>query len=150
LIKYLDLPVIPENLLEPIPVILAKPIQSTKRPIHLPIYRTYLTTALSAPLLEWVTSIFSFELIAYYQLITKGIPIHIDKNRDIAYNYLLQSGGSAVTTTMYSQYYQPIHQEIIPLHNWHSLDIKTLHGVEGIESGNTRIAISVVPLTSQH
>jgi len=81
--------------------------------------------------------------MAYYQLLTKGGPIHIDKHRSLAYNYLLQSGGSTVTTTMYSKYYQPIQQEVIPLHKWHSIDVKTLHGVEGIESDNTRIAISV-------
>ena len=143
MINYLDLPVIPASLIEPISVILARPILPITRPIHIPIYRTYVTTALSAPLLEWVTSIFSFDFLAYYQLITKGEPIHIDKHRSIVYNYLLQSGGSTVTTTMYSKYYQPIQQEVIPLHKWHSMDVKTLHGVEGIESGNTRIAISV-------
>jgi len=95
-------------------------------------------------LLSSIQKYFDFDVYgnSYYQLIKNGIPIHIDVDREIIYNYLLKTGGDKVETVWYDDdKITETYRIQIPQHTWHSLDVSTNHTVLGIT--DTRIAITV-------
>lgn len=74
----------------------------------------------------------------------KGIvPIHKDWSRWYPINYVIDTGGSNVATSWYSDFHEKLESHIIEPFRWHVLDGKTFHGVEGIMPGRERILISI-------
>ena len=141
-IEYLDLPPIPENLIESVTDIINKPpkIYST-----IPSEYTFFKTRnVNDDLASWLQSIFEFKIYPQYQLVYNGLPIHIDKgNRINAYNYLLDTGGENVRTAVYDEKYKPLQIEKLELKRWHRINTGMLHGVHGIEPDKIRVAISI-------
>lgn len=90
------------------------------------------------------------------------LPPHCDRFRQISINYILQSGGSRVTTCFYKQKrksasldqgenatYDEVeldYQLQLPERQWHSYDVQTYHSVAGIE--NTRIFLLLLPASN--
>lgn len=142
-IEFLDLPAIPENFIETLAAVDAKPARPQLR-IHAG-YKPIRIKDVSPELFSWLQSIFPFEIIAQYQLIELGLPMHKDRSRTITYNYLLHSGGKCVSTVVYSDSVQVLQQEIIPLKQWHKIEVSYLHYVAKLEPGQVRMSISVVP-----
>lgn len=141
-IEYINLPPVPENLIESIPNIINKPPKTYSAvPSN---YDFFKTRNVNDDLASWLQSIFDFKINAQYQLVYDGLPIHIDKgNRIIAYNYLLDTGGENVKTAVYDEKYKPLQVETLELKRWHRINTGMLHGVHGIDPSKVRIAISV-------
>ena len=137
-IEYLNLPLIPNDLIKPIEDIVSK---TGSR-----FYASYfIVQDTSKELNDYLKTIFDFKFVSHYQIINSQIPIHIDINdRKVAYNYLLATGGNNVTTSIYDSNYCITQSEQIPIHQWHRLNTGKLHGVRGIET--LRVSISVTPL----
>jgi len=153
-IKYLDFPQVPKELLESVEDIIAKPAellpmtpQRQKQQLEY-----FQNKTISDQLYHWLKGVFKFKFYAKYQVIHRGIPIHTDKgayegDRRYAMNYLLDQGGSNVITTVYDDDQQTVLQtECLELKRWHTIQVEKFHGVEGIEPGKLRVALSVTPL----
>ena len=141
-IEYLDLPPVPENLIESITDIINKP---PKLYSAVPSdYYFFKTRNVNDDLAEWLQSIFEYKIYSQYQLVYNGLPIHIDKgNRINAYNYLLDTGGKNVKTAVYNENYRPLQIEQLELKRWHRINTGMLHGIHGIEPDKVRVAISI-------
>jgi hypothetical protein len=88
-------------------------------------------------------------------------PPHKDQGRKKALNFIVEIGGENVTTDFWvpkAQYskHKLLPQTVIPYeridrisslkmekHNWYLLDVQKIHSVENIETGKSRIVISV-------
>jgi hypothetical protein len=141
-IEYLDLPKIPEHLLESIQdIIIKSPKNFSSVATEYPYFKT---RYINDDLQSWLQSIFYFKVYAQYQLIYNGLPIHIDKNNRVtAYNYLLNAGGDNVKTSIYDNNYKILQSERIDLKRWHRINTGMLHGVHGIQSNNVRVSLSL-------
>ena len=141
-IEYLNLPSIPEHLIESIQDIINKPPKNFSNVSSE--YAYFKTKYVNDDLKSWLQSIFDFEIYPQYQLVYKGLPIHTDKgNRILAYNYLLDTGGTNVITKVYDDKYKLLQAEKLELKRWHCINTGMLHGVHGIQPDKVRIAISI-------
>jgi len=146
-LKYLNYPEIPEELLHTPEEIVNLPTEEMVVRDFPAFYYKPVKPKLDA----WLRTIFKFNFYVKYQVIQKGIPIHFDKpafkgDRRVAYNYLLQLGGNNVITSVYDKDLNVLESECLPLKRWHSLRVEMLHGVDGIEELNNRVAVTVTPL----
>ena len=96
-----------------------------------------------------------FENSAGYDLAC--LPPHCDRERKIAINYLLESGGANVLTCMYQQprkqhdltaaendLYENLKLDVvmcIPEKKWHVYDVQHYHSVENIETTRSMLSI---------
>jgi len=136
---YLDLPSIPEELLEPIDVIINKP---RKDIIHISSdYDFFQTREVSKELENWISSFLKRECIINYQIVKKGIDIHKDFGRRVAFNYLLDTGGHYASTCFYNEQQQIIDIAIIKPKKWHRLKVDVFHNVKNLH--RERVAVSV-------
>ena len=139
-IEYLDLPQVPEHLLE-------TPLEIWNKPANInPNYKNSYTTRRCTPeLLEWVQSIFPFRVSAQYQMFGSQHPVHKDIGRKIAYNYLLDLGGEDVATVVFSDSFIELQREILPLKKWHKIEVSYYH-VAHPKPNQRRCSLSVTPL----
>jgi hypothetical protein len=87
----------------------------------------------------------SQDLRVSVQTIRNGIPIHVDVNRDIVYNFLIEQGGVAPATCFYDEADNETFRVVIEPLRWHTIDTRIRHTVQGIET--QRVAITAyVPL----
>lgn len=129
-----------------------------------PKFATYQLYLLHGKIAEFTKSIFDFEHNVSVQVIKKGVPVHVDIGRTAALNYIIETGGSNVTTAFFNidDFIQdrnrsnlrlfpkldcppakPIHEVCIRPNRWHWLNVSIPHTVLNIE--NERIAITVSP-----
>ena len=150
-IDYIDLPNIPEELLESSDDILNKESLSvysseggllsitTKHGTN-----SVIRKEVSKNLIKWLQSICDFPVSARYLILNSRVPIHRDpKARPRAYNYIIDAGGGNVTTTVYDDDYTLLKSLVIPEKTWHCLDTGRLHGIEGISENRSRIVLSI-------
>ena len=150
-IEYLNLPSIPEHLLEPIDVIINKPPKDSKKvsetypDFKSDNYPYFKTREVNDDLKEWLQSIFDFKIDPQYQLVYDGLPIHIDvfTRRISAYNYLLDTGGDEVKTVVYDEQHNPLQSETLELKRWHRVSTNMFHSVHGIHPNKVRVAVSI-------
>ena len=146
-IDYIDLPNIPEELLESYTDILNKP----SLPINnysgnpLPaIMKSIQRREVSNNLIEWLQTILEFPVRAQYLILSTNAPIHKDpKRRPQAYNYIINAGGDNVVTTIYSDNFVVLKSLVIPEKTWHYLDTGRFHSVRGISKDQYRIVLSI-------
>lgn len=144
-INYIDLPPVPEELLESYDDIISKP--------ELPIgnYQgkiipmvTIRRKEVNPELVNWLQDNCTFPVSSQYLLLNSLSPVHRDPpNRPQAYNYIIHAGGTEVTTTVYNNDYSILKSMIIPERQWHCLDTGKLHGVKGILKNRWRILLSI-------
>lgn len=142
-IEYLDYPPIPPNLIESIEDIVNRENFDPDWT-----YANYVTKSVPQELDEWIRLTLNFELERQplYQVLRNIIPIHKDiDGRPFAYNYLLSSGGKAVTTCFYDDDKKLVYSEIIPTGCWHRLAVQNYHSVVQFDKGDVRISITVTP-----
>ena len=109
---YIDnIPLVPEHLLEPIDVIVNKPPKPYSNVSSS--YHFFQTRLVSDELQQWVRDTFKTDCYAQYQIIREGIHIHRDIGRNVAFNYLLDTGGTNSKTCFYNDNQQLIFSEII-------------------------------------
>ena len=136
---YLDLPTIPEELLESIEEIINKP---PKEHTNVPAHFTYFETRPVNPrLTEWMNDIFKTSIGAQYQIVKPNITIHKDIGRNVAFNYLLKTGGDA-HTCFFDDDKHLLHMEKIPVNRWHRIRTDVYHNVIGVTSD--RVSVSMM------
>lgn len=149
-INYLDLPAVPDHLLESAATILASPKTNTVTERSF-----FQIREASVELRNWTEENIHgvpFKFRAYYQIIGHGIPIHRDRGyqnsaaRTLAVNYLLETGGAAITTAIYNDRREIIESEIIQPCMWHSIRVDMLHSVLGLRPEIFRIALVLAPI----
>ena len=146
-VTYKDYPPIPESLLSEVrQSLLSQDIFTSNLSV-----RTFGNYIATPKLQEWfrdtMIPLIGVDDIVNVQTIVSGIPIHKDRNRNLALNYVIDTGGTDVITSFYDD--QPDHPghnitpmeeyKIIP-HVWHELRTDVFHGVSGLTS--KRIAVS--------
>ena len=141
-IEYINIPLVPDHLIEDCQSKIDKPTNiETGIPKD---YAYFKSKKVSNELTEWLQQFFDFKITPQYQVIYKGLPIHIDKgNRVLAYNYLLDTGGDNIKTAIYNEKYQILQLETLELKKWHRIDTGMLHGVHGINPDRIRVSLSV-------
>ena len=145
-INYLDdIPPIPDDLLEPIDVIISRQSMTPNNYVQ--------NKKISMELFDWLTKTFNKPIIAYYQVMLNDIDPHVDRKRTKAINYLIQTGGENATTIIYKEKAKPgpykgkvtvAESKILKLKRWHSIDVTSIHSVKNIESSQPRISVSVM------
>jgi hypothetical protein len=129
-----------------------------------PKFPTYQFYPIQGKIAEFTNSIFNFEHSISVQVIKNGVPVHVDIGRKVAYNYIIETGGSNVLTAYFNidDFIQdrnnrhlrlfpkidcapaePIYSVRIEPNRWHKLNVSVPHTVLNIE--NERIAITVTP-----
>lgn len=82
------------------------------------------------------------------QVIKKNIVIHKDVNREIVYNYVLDTGGDDVSTVWYyDDMCTEMFKTTIPKNVWHVMDVTKYHTVKGIK--DTRISFTIFQSTKE-
>lgn len=141
-INYINLPTIPEDLLESVEDIINKP-----RTDSIVKQDFFQARPISIELQDWLEKNLSFDFVVQYQIIYNGIPIHKDEgNRKLAYNYLLAQGGNNVNTVIFDDDRKLLQSEVLPLKSWHSIKTGMYHGIFGLQKNNPRVSLSVTPL----
>jgi len=148
-IKYLNFPSVPDHLLESVNDIINKPCEN----MLVKDFDTFQYKPVRQDLLDWLNNNIKGKFYAKYQVIYAGIPIHKDNpafpgDRRIAYNYIIDTGGPNVITSVYDENKILIESEHLPAKTWHSLVVERYHGVEGIDPNHPRVALTVTPLLS--
>ena len=140
-IEYLNLPIIPDNLLESVESILNKTRQESV--VKSDFFQTRL---INKDLEDWLNTNLLFKFVVRYQIIYPGLPIHKDLgDRRLVYNYILNQGGNNVKTLIFDDSMKLLQSELLPLKTWHSIKTDMLHGVFGIQKNNPRVVLSLVP-----
>ncbi len=151
-IDYINLPNIPEELLESKNDILSKETLSVNmyEGDALPISSghehagTITRKEVSKNLRRWLQSICNFPVNARYLILNSSVAIHRDpKYRPRAYNYIIHAGGENVATTVYNDDFTVLKSLVIPERTWYCLDTGRLHGLDGISANESRIVLSI-------
>jgi hypothetical protein len=138
-IEYIDLPSVPAHLLESVQDIINKPIRTDSSS-----YAFFKTRYIEGELKSWLQSIFDWKIDPQYQLVYNGISIHRDGgNRVSAYNYLLDTGGDNVITSVFDNNHNILQSEKLELKRWHYINTGMLHSVHGIHPNHARVAITI-------
>ena len=134
-LELLNLPPIPQTLLEDTQAILKKiEVASLRRQV-------------SNELFSYLQELFKDPITAYYAVIQDGLPPHKDASgREVGYNFVVNTGGRHAVTTMYDDDLNVLQEMIFPTGNWYKLPGSSWHSIHGIEPGQHRILISVTYL----
>ena len=142
MIQYINLPSVPEELIES-----NKTIINSIRTNSIVKQDFFQGRPISGDLQDWLKKNLYFDFVAQYQVIYEGIPVHKDmSNRKLAYNYLLSLGGNNVKTIIFNESKKILQSETLPLKTWHSINTDMYHGVFGIHKDTPRISLSITPL----
>ena len=150
-VTYKDYPSIPESLI----IEVHQSLLLFNHNRHNGVDYAYSRYTATPKLQEWfrdtMTPILRVRDIVYVQTIVSGIPIHKDPNRNLALNYIIDTGGTDVITSFYDD--QPDHPghnpapveeyKIIP-HVWHELRTDVFHGVSGLTSKRIAVAFRLL------
>ena len=133
----LDLPKVPDNLiLTMYEVLKLENIFGGKS-------KNYTIHECQPELKEYLQKLFPEYTKFRYQTLTKDIPIHVDRGREFAINYIIHAGGDKVETCWYEEKtsQNPIDTVIFPREEWYKLAVDTYHTVRNIT--DWRFAITV-------
>lgn len=140
-IQYLNFPSVPEDLIISLATILDYPIYL------LPGSKSFHFKTLDANdnLVAWLKDNIPIEFEhVRYQVIYNGITMHKDStDRITVLNYLLDTGGDNVFTTVYDDNKNILQQECIEEKKWHFLSTNFYHSVGGNKFAKPRVAISI-------
>jgi hypothetical protein len=120
----------------------------------------YARWAVNPELKSWLAENISADVdLAGYQVISEDVNAHCDK-RLWAINYIINTGGPTVTTTLWQQPGQPVLREsrvklpeyaklnilesvCIEPSRWHILNTRVLHSVKGIKTERSAITVGL-------
>ena len=138
--RELDIPKIPDHLLYLDPDYIVNNQPNIWNVIETEVYRQY---QVSKKLIDFVQPYFEFDITnnLKYQILTKNIPIHKDRGRTKAINYLVEPGGDNVETIWYTDDLIPLYKKEIAVHKWHIINTEINHGISGIK--NKRLALTI-------
>lgn len=130
-VEYLNLPKIPDQLI----VDIYKTIRNTapKERHSVPEgtdaekYSAWNSIKASDELKTFTRSIFDFDHDVHIFVLSGDLPIHKDNTRDVAYNYILETGDA--NTNFHNSDKVLIEENKIEPFRWHKLDVKEFHSV---------------------
>ena len=82
----------------------------------------------------------------FYQVMSNGknkFPMHKDKNRVLAYNYILETGGNDVRTNIYDDNKNLLESKCLPAHRWHSIQVNRYHDLTNLPKESRRVAVTM-------
>jgi hypothetical protein len=144
-VEYLNLPKIPEDLIVDIYQTIrnTEPKQRHSVPEGTDAEKNAAWNSIkaSAKLKEFTKSIFEFEHDVHIFVLSGDLPVHTDNTRDVAYNYVLETG-NAITNFHDSNKNLTEENSIEPF-RWHKLDVKEFHSVVIPTPPRVLISVSV-------
>ena len=145
--KQIDLPKIPMDLILTYDEILKLPVHPTVdrngKIYEVDFYKVFVA---NDSLWEWVQETFTTEIENVEYLVAyKPLSIHRDMERTVAFNYVIDLGGSDIHTEFYNEDRTKLIYSIkYNQYEWHLLNVDLPHCVVG-ELTSPRIIISVTP-----
>lgn len=134
--KIINAPSVPESLILPLDDILKL------ENIFGGATKNYTTHEVPDDLREYLQSIFPDCTKFRYQTMRGEIPVHKDRGRVRAINYILDTGGDNARTVWYEEdYTTPTHSMKLEERKWHEIDVGIYHNVINIDT--VRYAITV-------
>jgi hypothetical protein len=95
----------------------------------------------SNKLKEFTKSIFDFEHDVHIFVLSGNLPIHKDNTRDVAYNYVLETGNAV--TNFFDNEQRLLEENEIDLFRWHKLDVKQFHSVTIPKPPRILVSVSI-------
>jgi hypothetical protein len=130
-VEYLDLPKIPEDLIvdiyQTIRNTAPKERHSVPEETDAEKYNAWNSIKASDKLKAFVKSLFDFEHDVHIFVLSDNLPVHKDNTRDIAYNYVLETGDAS--TNFHNSDKVLTEEHKIEPFRWHKLDVKEFHSV---------------------
>lgn len=130
-VEYLDLPKIPEELIvdiyQTIRNTAPKERHSEPKETDAEKYAAWNSIKASDKLKQFTHSIFDFEHDVHIFVLSGDLPVHKDNTRDVAYNYVLETGGAS--TNFHDVDKNIIEENEIETFRWHRLNVKEFHSV---------------------
>jgi hypothetical protein len=102
-------------------------------------YNAWNSIKASDRLKAFTKTIFDFEHDVHIFVLSGNLPIHKDNTRDVAYNYVLETG--VATTNFHDDEKNLIEEHAIETFKWHKLNVKTFHSV--LIPNPPRVVVSV-------
>jgi hypothetical protein len=134
-LELLNLPPIPQTLLEDTQVIIEKTEFATSR------------KHVSDELFSYLQEMFKDPITVCYAVIRYGIAPHKDvEGREVGYNFVINTGGSHAVTTMYDDDLNVLQEMVCSQGRWYKLPGGSWHSIHGIEPGQHRVLVSVTYL----
>ena len=135
--KYLNLPSVPTHLILPVEDVLKL------ENIFGGETNNYTIHEVQVELKDFLQAIFPDKTKFRYQTLIDEIPVHIDRGRTTAINYIINSGGDNVKTVWYEDdYTTPTYDVILETQKWCELQVDIYHNVTNLTE--RRFAITVV------
>lgn len=142
-VEYLDLPKISEELI----VDIYKTIRNTpadqrhsnKEGTDAEKHAAWNSIKASENLKDFVKTLFDFNHDVHIFVLSDDLPMHKDNTRDVAYNYVLETGEAS--TNFHDDDGNVIESHQIKPFTWHKLDVKNYHSV--VIPKGPRIVVSV-------
>ena len=135
--KFLNLPVVPEHLILPVEQVLElENIFGGRSP-------NYTIHECQAELVEYLQEQFPEYTKFRYQTLVHGVPVHKDRGRTTALNYIIDPGGANVHTIWYDEdQVIPTCDAVLVKNQWHILQVDSYHTVMNIEERRFAITIA--------
>ena len=136
MIRYLNLPPIPQTILDKIP----RDFDLYEKKTYYPESNYVWTDSFNQELNEWACQNIGPDLWFGFQIISGDVPIHSDFGTLTKLIYLIDDGGSGVQTVFYKDHNTEEYSTIIEIGRWHLLQADKLHSVKGVIPGRTRFS----------
>lgn len=144
-IEYLDLPKIPDHLIVDIYKTIretpSKERHSEPKNTDAEQHAAWNSIKASESLKKFTHSIFDFEHDVHIFVLSGNLPIHKDNTRDVAYNYVLETGDAL--TNFHDEDKLKVEEHLINPFQWHKLNVKNYHSVEIHKAPRILISVSV-------
>lgn len=144
-VEYLDLPKIPEELIvdiyQTIRNTAPKERHSVPEGTDAEKHNAWNSIKASEKLKEFTRSLFDFEHDVHIFVLSGDLPVHKDNTRDVAYNYVLETGGAS--TNFHDEEKILVEENFIEPFRWHKLDVKEFHSVLIPQPPRVLVSVSI-------
>lgn len=138
MIRYLELPSVPQIILDSIP----SDYSLYEKKSYYPEANYLWTDTFNLELNQWAQRHIGSDLYFGFQIISGALPVHRDIGTLTKLVYLLDTGGDNVETVFYNDDGTEQYSINIQQHRWHVLQADKLHSVRGIDPNRTRFSIT--------
>lgn len=144
-VEYLDLPKIPEELIVDIYQTIRNTVPKERHSVpentDAEKHNAWNSIKASDRLKEFTRSIFEFEHDVHIFVLSGNLPVHKDNTRDVAYNYVLETGGAS--TNFHDADKVLAEEHNIEPFRWHKLDVKEFHSVLIPQPPRVLVSVSI-------
>lgn len=144
-VEYLDLPKIPEELIVDIYQTIRntepKDRHSVPKSTDAEKHNAWNSIKASDKLKAFTRSLFDFDHDVHIFVLSGDLPVHKDNTRDVAYNYVLETGRAS--TNFHNADQVLIEENSIEPFRWHKLDVKEFHSVLIPQPPRVLVSVSV-------